>query len=1746
MKHKRMITLLLVLAMLLGILPVTAAAADVPAAATPAQSADGWLEQSKLHGYADSSESGRGPQLAFDGDWSDSDDHHPGWHSQWNDTSTETSSKGKVTAENGRLTENNNFYIVLDKPATVDQVDIVGSWWNDAAGNGSVYTCKIYVSREAVTSNTPNIEWGEPVFDNTAGNTDGKAAFTYTSADDLRKSAKFSAAQKNVKSIKLEYVTAVANVASAWEIFVHTVTGQEPEQKPVEIANIFAESYRDDNYAKALTDGNPASSWHSKYDGGETATNHYPRVGETVSFEQTNSNPLSQYNNLYLVLKEPSDVSNVLMQAKWHDNEDTLTNGTPEGVRIYVSDAKVTSNAPTGVNWTLAFDNTSSNGFTYANSYDTVKVADFGTTQNNVRSIRIEFCTTYADSGTVTNQWMQLVEVGVNEDPYDLSLIEFYPNVLDATKNGFSDNGVWSKYYLPGANDTAKFGGFGGPKYVDGGGLKDYNVAKWQITKGNAAEPLTLSNYTGTYYPGRLVQVYDMTDLKMTMTLICADDRTALIKTEIENKSKDNLHLALTGTVPEAKAVEGTSGLVQIDTNYDVHMQHGGDLTISTDQKTYTLNCIEVVPANGTLTVYQTQTYSPDGVAKEREAEAKILTHAEQYFQWNAVRWNGYLQTIEQDAPAEAEPYKRAAVKAIITLTGNWRSASGQMNTGATQPFGDGTAGFWAWDSWKHAVATSKFNPTLAKEEIETIFQFQQTDSNSPDYGTIYDNLGRDGLWNKRDSKPPLAAWAVYNYYEQTKNLDFLREIYDKLVLYHNWWYTNRDIDHNGIAEYGAMKVEGNETNGEPDVHKVLEAVSWESGMDNAARFDSNRNGKNSPYDDTEVFKLKKGDTVVGYTLNQESVDLNSYLYAEKCWLSEIANLLGKPGEASKYLEDAEKIRDYINTNMYDPITGYYYDLKISEDGKDKKLLTARGKGPEGWIPLWAGVATPAQAKTVVEQNMLNEDIFYTTMPFPTLAKDSGEFAPNSYWRGPVWLDQAMFAVEALERYGYTTEAGVATRKLFENADGLMNGTASIRENYNPLTGAGLNNTNFSWASASFYNLFYHVIARNGKSSVQQLVDIPNNSDEILKKIEEKTVQAIKDYLESAALITRTDANEALAYQSKFEGLSDPSKQEFKDKEKEKLEKLAGRAQKLLGGEVKVLVKDQSKNKFDLDVNKTGEWNNITMEGQNGSLSLKGYFQLDSDQEKEAFNNAIGGEKSFTVDMEVTLAGADNNFNYLASKGNECFGLRTQNSNLLKFYSCGANNGWHNADATNVARGQKVQITATYDSSTKTMTLYVDGTKAAEAQNATVAANNNTPLSLGLATFNSGEHFENSHTFHSFHVFSRALSADEIKTVTAQDSATLVWYDFNTVHYSDDGETPSQVDKTALNAAIEEAKNLTEADYTAESWKPFADALKAAEDVLSKADATQDEVNAAVKALTDAKTALVKAEQPQPVDKSELQRRYNELENLPNHGYTQESWTIFTNALIHAKSVLADDNVTAGQVANALAALNNAANGLTQIAPPTPVIPVTPSEPAQLPFNPNAGSDATKFPFTDVPSDSWYYESVYYAWDADLIDGTSATTFRPDNTLTVAEAIKLAAALHQLENDGVVTLKNGTANWYDTYVAYAVKEGIIEAKYQSYTQAQMNAPATRREFVHILHGALDEYEAMNAISDNAIPDVKTGDAYADEIYDFYRAGILTGSNAQGTFHPESSIKRSEVAAILIRMYDESMRLEKTL
>ena len=131
--------------------------------------------------------------------------------------------------------------------------------------------------------------------------------------------------------------------------------------------------------------------------------------------------------------------------------------------------------------------------------------------------------------------------------------------------------------------------------------------------------------------------------------------------------------------------------------------------------------------------------------------------------------------------------------------------------------------------------------------------------------------------------------------------------------------------------------------------------------------------------------------------------------------------------------------------------------------------------------------------------------------------------------------------------------------------------------------------------------------------------------------------------------------------------------------------------------------------------------------------------------------------------------------------------------------------------------------------------------------------------------------------------------------------------------------------------------------------------------------------------------------------------------------------------------------------------------------------------------------------------------------------------------------------------DGKVTLKADGDIWYMSYVKYAVSEGIIEGSYAGKTTKEYSSPVTRAEFVHIMHGALPDeaYTVKNSVADGSIPDVKAADEYADDIYAFYRAGILTGDKAH-KFGPSGTIKRSEAAVIMANMLDPGLRQSVTL
>ncbi len=174
--------------------------------------------------------------------------------------------------------------------------------------------------------------------------------------------------------------------------------------------------------------------------------------------------------------------------------------------------------------------------------------------------------------------------------------------------------------------------------------------------------------------------------------------------------------------------------------------------------------------------------------------------------------------------------------------------------------------------------------------------------------------------------------------------------------------------------------------------------------------------------------------------------------------------------------------------------------------------------------------------------------------------------------------------------------------------------------------------------------------------------------------------------------------------------------------------------------------------------------------------------------------------------------------------------------------------------------------------------------------------------------------------------------------------------------------------------------------------------------------------------------------------------------------------------------------------------------------------------------------------FPDVPDD-WYTTYVAAVYELGLMKGDADGQFRPDGSVTLAETAALAARIHQTYRSGSAEFDQGEP-WYQVYVDYCLDNGITTAEFP-----QPNAPARRSDFAAILVRALPEsaLQPINEIADGQIPDVAADSADAAGIYRLYRAGVLTGGDAYGTFAPNSEIRRCEVAAIVSRMAYRSLR-----
>ncbi len=631
-----------------------------------------------------------------------------------------------------------------------------------------------------------------------------------------------------------------------------------------------------------------------------------------------------------------------------------------------------------------------------------------------------------------------------------------YPNVLnikgspqqpdDRTVFSFSDMGAWFSYALP---DQAKYyGSFSGPFLMTQGNGVWTSPCLSQMELYNPATGETYSfenakNHYSLSLPGRLRQGFELErpGVSLQVELIFASSRTAMMHIQIRPlEGTPDLLLGIRWkgySLLQGLSFGKTENSIQLRFADSPHIgaiscseKHPSIRYASKEQYQLAFEGNDIsAPGGWQLALTHSICFDANEWALEKPLLDAILADPQKHLQLNDQRWTKMLgDLLPQKMPADQH---RLAVKCLETLVTNWRSPAGFLKHEGLFPSYnyEWFHGFWAWDSWKHAVALAKVHPELAQNQILAMFDFQNP------RGMIADCVYRDTVieqHNWRNSKPSLAAWAAWKVFEKTADTAFLRALYPRLVRYHQWWYSDRDHDQNGLCEYGS-------TDGS------VEAAKWESGMDNAVRFD-----------EVEIVQNKDS----AWSLKQESVDLNAYLYAEKRFLSRICDVIGEEAAAQKYREASDKLKEDIRRVFFDSESGWFYDVQL-ESKEHVKVM-----GPEGWIPLWAEIATPKQAKAVA-RNMLDTSQFATYIPFPTLAANHPQFSPqNGYWRGPVWLDQAYFAMEGLQNYGYKKDASRLKLQLIERLEGLKEGEAPIRENYHPLTGKGLEARHFSWSAA--------------------------------------------------------------------------------------------------------------------------------------------------------------------------------------------------------------------------------------------------------------------------------------------------------------------------------------------------------------------------------------------------------------------------------------------------------------------------------------------------------------------------------------------------------------------------------------------------------------------------------------------------------------------------------------------------------
>lgn len=387
------------------------------------------------------------------------------------------------------------------------------------------------------------------------------------------------------------------------------------------------------------------------------------------------------------------------------------------------------------------------------------------------------------------------------------------------------------------------------------------------------------------------------------------------------------------------------------------------------------------------------------------------------------------------------------------------------------------TQPYFCWDSFFNANLAALDDPAGAQATVRAILSCQTAEGCVPNYG--HWDHGVQGVSIDR-SQPPVGAWCVWKMHQRyPAELEFLAEVYPRLLRWHDWWPRFRDAHHTGLLSWGSETGK-------------FQAAQYETGWDDNLHF--------------------AGARMVGRTMDCYAVDLCALWAMDAHYLALLADVLGNAGDARRLRADESGMRERLNEFLWNPELRQYCSRLWSADGPGRFLTRVT---PMNFYPLSAGAPDAERARDVLGL-LTAPGKFWGTWLLPTLAYDDPDWHRQDYWRGKVWPPVNYIVCDGLKRYATAAqlrEFGERGVELF-----MSNWTRAgvCGENYLSTTGAQSSDPHYTWGA---------LLCLIG---LESLVDVDDSGQLVLNGAQTRTLVLRNIPLLGARYDVRTAPGEAV------------------------------------------------------------------------------------------------------------------------------------------------------------------------------------------------------------------------------------------------------------------------------------------------------------------------------------------------------------------------------------------------------------------------------------------------------------------------------------------------------------------------------------------------------------------------------------------------------------------------------------------